>query len=390
MTEPETERAGMIAGNSGEPVRLENVSLCGITAEARQGPGEVSIWVRMAMDSDVPHFQIIVEGIVGALEGFLAAQGKSAPLRSANTILLVLRPDDSAELWVDTAARTTSVRVKRAMSGGSPVFERDIADITAMDFPLVDIGPKDRVVCIFRVNWRFGLFFHLDTENDLDRDRMRRVLGNLYRTLRYRHLYEITSDGDLLRVLADAGWFPFVEIMAEFKSLASAAKEGFDLAPAEVELLARFDKERLETMFTRWMTQPHFTSKEALLRSAINTYLTNEPAAVIKIVLTEIEGILAAAYRTAHGKSAKTNELIRFALETAAQQAGSTDTLLLPAVFGQYLANYTFANFDPLGPPGTAGSRHAVGHGAADTATYTQVRALQALLTLDQLSFYIN
>jgi hypothetical protein len=219
---------------------------------------------------------------------------------------------------------------------------------------------------------------------------MRRVLGNLYRTLRYRHLYEITSDSDLLKTLADAGWFPFIEIMAEFKSLASAAKEGFDLAPAEVELLARFDKERLEAMFERWMTRPHFAAKETLLRSAINTYLANEPAAVIKIVLTEIEGILAAAYRATHGKSAKTKTLIQFALEAAAQRAGATDTLFFPAVFGQYLVHYTFADFDPSGPLGSAGSRHAVGHGAADATTYTQTRALQALLTLDQLSFYIN
>jgi hypothetical protein len=33
-------------------------------------------------------------------------------------------------------------------------------------------------------------------------------------------------------------------------------------------------------------------------------------------------------------------------------------------------------------------ARHAVGHGAALAESYTLVRALQALLTLDQLAFY--
>jgi hypothetical protein len=60
----------------------------------------------------------------------------------------------------------------------------------------------------------------------------------------------------------------------------------------------------------------------------------------------------------------------------------------LPAAFARYLAAYTFANFDPTGPLGTAGSRHAIGHGAEDAGSYTQARALQALLTLDQIAFY--
>ncbi|MDP1948909.1 MAG: hypothetical protein Q8L77_15565 [Nitrospirota bacterium] len=37
---------------------------------------------------------------------------------------------------------------------------------------------------------------------------------------------------------------------------------------------------------------------------------------------------------------------------------------------------------------GTAGSRRAVGHGAAPRESYTMPRALQAILTLDQLDFY--
>jgi hypothetical protein len=381
-------RPGTLASNLGDPILLTNVNLCGVTAEAKQGPGEIDVWVRMAIDSDTPHFQIIVEGLVSAIEGCLSAAGKSAQLRSANQILLVIRSDDTAELWVDTAAQTQNITLKRSMTGGSPIFERDIADVTGVDFPLVEIGPDDRVVCIFRVNWRFGLFFHLDTDSKLDRDVMKRVLGDLYRTLRYRHLYEITSDGDLLKKLSRAGWFPFVEILSEFRDLAGAAQNNFDLKPAEDALLARFNKARLDAMLARWMSKPHYADKEPLLRSAINTYLASEPTATIKIVLTEIEGILAAAHRAAHGTSAKTKTLIKFALEAAAQKAGAANTLLFPAVFGQYLAEYTFADFDPNGPLGSAGSRHAVGHGAADSASYTQVRALQALLTLDQLSFY--
>ncbi|MFJ5487097.1 hypothetical protein ACIKTA_05425 [Hansschlegelia beijingensis] len=47
-----------------------------------------------------------------------------------------------------------------------------------------------------------------------------------------------------------------------------------------------------------------------------------------------------------------------------------------------------FARFDPVARNGKARSRHAVGHGAAASDSYTQTAALQTLLTLDQISIY--
>jgi hypothetical protein len=104
--------------------------------------------------------------------------------------------------------------------------------------------------------------------------------------------------------------------------------------------------------------------------------------------LTEIEGILGNAYRKVHGRGAKITTLLEFAVASAEAKAGQPNTLLFPAAFADYLKSYTFANFDPAASPGSAGSRHAVGHGAAAAETYTMTRALQALLTLDQLAFY--
>jgi len=62
--------------------------------------------------------------------------------------------------------------------------------------------------------------------------------------------------------------------------------------------------------------------------------------------------------------------------------------MLFPQAFGRYIRQYTFATFDPDSQTGVAGSRHAVGHGAASQESYTMARALQAMLTLDQFAFY--
>ena len=141
-------------------------------------------------------------------------------------------------------------------------------------------------------------------------------------------------------------------------------------------------------MFSRWMIKPHFASKETILQSAIKSFLSNEPIACLKIILTEIEGILSEAYIKINGKSAKIDTLLAFAIDCAQSQAGANNTLLLPASFARYLDQHTFANFDPITKTGHAGSRHAVGHGAAGAESYTTSRALQAILTLDQLAFY--
>lgn len=124
------------------------------------------------------------------------------------------------------------------------------------------------------------------------------------------------------------------------------------------------------------------------MRSAINSFTSGDAVPVLKIVLTEIEGILNEAYRKIHGQSAKIKVLLAFAVSSAEAKAGRPDTLLFPTAFAEYLQQHTFANFDPSTSCGSAGSRHAVGHGHAAVETYTLVRALQALLTLDQLAFY--
>jgi hypothetical protein len=138
----------------------------------------------------------------------------------------------------------------------------------------------------------------------------------------------------------------------------------------------------------RWIARPHLASREKLLAAAVAAFNRVDPIAVIKILLTEIEGILADAHRATHGKGAKIKALLKFAIASAEQKSGGPNTLLLPEAFARYLSAYTFANFDPRGSVGTAGSRHAVGHGAAAADSYTMTRALQALLTLDQIAFY--
>lgn len=388
----ESTPGGIGVRNLGKPLRFTDVEpLAGVVAEPARVGQEAKIWTQLAIDSDAPLFHRLVDNLDGVIRHMAERAGHVVNLRRAETVLLVMKPDKTAELWVDAAAVAMQCRVKRALKAGAVIFESDIADVTGMTFPFVTIGEKDCVLCLFREGWSFGLAFDFNPSGHLDLDGFSSSLGTLYRTLRYRHLYQAVNDPSIFGPLKGAGWFPFVEIItSEFRDLAVHVEAGFDIAEIEAKVVAAFDPSRLSYLFERWVVKPHFSARAALLKEAIEAFTEQKPASTIKIILTEIEGVLNDAYKAAHGgRGAKSKELLAFAQTSAEQRAGRPDTLLFfPAAFGRYLADHTFANFDPIAQTGIAGSRHAVCHGAAAQDSYTMTRALQAILTLDQLAFY--
>jgi len=377
--------------NVGEPLRFANFDpLAGFSAESAQRGQMIKVWTRLALTSDGPLFHRIVENLDGVVSQAARQAGMAVRLSGADMVLLIVKADNTAELWLDTAAVSLRCLAKRSIAAGTAVFENDIADVTGVTFPCVKIEPTDKVLCLFREGWSFGLAFDFNPDGKLDVEEFSSTLGTLYRQLRFRHLYQAVGDTSIFDRLVASGWFPFAEIItAEFRELMDHCAAGFDMAEMENKVVSRFDDARLRRIFERWVAKPHFAGKAVILEEAIEAFVQKKPIAVIKILLTEIEGVLNDAYRAVHGgRGAKLKELIAFAEASATQRAGGNNTLLFPTAFGHYLKSHTFASFDPVSQTGTAGSRHAVGHGAAAEKSYTMAKALQAILTLDQLAFY--
>ncbi len=346
----------------------------------------------MALTSDQDLFQKIIGNIAGVIEHAANQVGAHPRLSRAQNVFLVLRPDHSGELWVDTAAMTTYHAIKRpgTILAGTVIFENDIADLTGLWFPRVEVGPKDRILAIVREGWRFALYFDFNPDGELAIEEAKRALGTLYRRMRYADLYASLAHEPTFSGMVGAGWFPFLELgIVEIRVLLGTIEADFPLDEAEQNLISAFDEIRLERMFSRWMERSHLKDRETILRPAINAFKNSEPVTVIKIILSEIEGVMSDAYFQVHGERPyRSNKLPHFMIEQAEQRAGGKDTLFFPVEFGQYLKDYTYADFKP-DDIGTAGSRHAVSHGRVAGDEYTMARALQALLTLDQLAFYI-
>lgn len=241
---------GMMVGNSGKPILLTGFKIAGISAESAKPPDKVKVWTRLALTSDDQLFHRVVEQF-GAIIADLAQQaGKWVNLKRADVILLVIKPDDSAELWVDTAALSLNVITKYPKAPGMAVFESDIADVVGMSFPLVEINPADRIFCLFREDWRFALFFDFNRNGLRSLEEVSKILANLYRNLKYRHLYDAVANENVMGQLFQAGWFPFVEIIGdEFQQFVNSCEAGFDLKDAETALVAKFTPEPRGVVF---------------------------------------------------------------------------------------------------------------------------------------------
>ncbi|HLP98657.1 MAG TPA: hypothetical protein VK149_09450 [Sideroxyarcus sp.] len=103
--------------NIGEPLRFSHVEpLVGFAAGAAQEGQVVKVWTKLALTSDVPLFHRLVENFANAINHMAQQKGVGVNLRRADTVLLVIKPDACAELWVDTAAVTIRCAVKRALA----------------------------------------------------------------------------------------------------------------------------------------------------------------------------------------------------------------------------------------------------------------------------------
>ena len=241
----------------------------------------------------------------------------------------------------------------------------------------------------FVMNGVLEFFFDFNHEGNFSITDMERDLTTLFRRMRFADIYDALDDDNILELIFKSGWFPFAEFSSdEFKQLVE-----FDISDpmfkhVEEKIFRAFDVDRLDKMFSRWIGKPHFAGKKQLLHSAISSFHSKNFIATIKIIQTEIEGIISEYHYNAHGKRVGTNKLIKSVINSAEEKVGQRGTLLFPEIFEDYLKSNTFINFNPYGKTGRANSRHAVAHGRAESDTYTQVVALQALLTLDQVAFY--
>jgi hypothetical protein len=373
------------------PIKLADIRVNGFAAACAYAGEQLPVLTRAELISDQPEFHIYMREITNLLEGHVRkATGGHLQVEQIAAFVLVTHEEGTAELYLQQIPRVVEMLSKRAIAAGEMVYLSSIADVRRLRIPGLALQPKDGVIICFKVGWKFALFFDLGPGRSIGVDAMERSLGSLYRYLTFEAVYAALGDPVLVERLTRSGWFPFIEILGgEFERLLKAYQLNFDVAGQEELLLKAFDVARIDAIAKGWSKNPRLAGRMAILEPALRAFKECEPVASLKIILTEIEGIIQEAHIAELGKGAPIKKLLEYAAEKGVKKTGSDTSLFFPKPFLEYLSNYTYAHFDPKNPQKDVMSRHSVGHGGADATAYTPQRALQAILTLDQIAFYL-
>ncbi len=316
-------------------------------------------------------------------------------LENLNKVLTVIR-EKKAYIYKNYPMVLES-RLKEDVKAHRVVFENQVLDILGVKFRdavfNLDIKDGDKFLWLFRDGWSFGLYF--DFSGKMKVDDLWGELGTCYRKIRYYSLYSFLSTENNFDRLLARGWFPFAQILgSEFDQLRWSLDhdDTKEITITENNVIKSFTRERIDKFTGYWWRNEIFRKKRELLTAGINAYLRADADGIINCIKTltsEIEGIIRLDYHRTKGKAPTTRELKDYILAQGQSKFSTPDSRGFPGLFFKYLEDVLFRGFD-VDKNDVELSRHSVDHGVAAPEKYTKVRALQLILVLDQIHFYLG
>lgn len=369
--------------------RLGEFKLAGFSMNNALAGEQVQILTRAVLFSDNPFFHHCMRGFSHEVDTKLRSLGISKQLSHASSFAIVIDPDFTATLYFDCLDVTLEMAAKRAVEKGEVVFSNDIGDIYRGAIRYPKIGPDQHFIICLRHEWKFLLIFDLTPEKPHALEALENSIGFGMRRLMFETLYEAVADERLLTAMIAKGWFPFNELIgAEFDDLQRAIANDFNLEAIEAGLVEKFDFGRTSRLLERWWSNPQYGARRDLLSEGVALFLEGRHISSIKTLLTEIEGILRERHVPRSPGRQSIDKVLAVAFDEVLKFAGP-DTIYFPNQFIEYLRTSVFGPFDP-DQPATFATRNTVGHGHAIGEAYTAVRALQAILVLDQINRYLT
>lgn len=310
---------------------------------------------------------------------------------SINNCLILISGENSAKVYINIPTVMNIIARKR-IEAGDPVTREHIADIReiVLTDPEVEEASYLGIIYIFSVGWRRGLYYSLASTikgepTIVGNSNMKTLFASFYAYMIFPEIYRIFPE--IKEELIRNGWFPFIRILGRnFDSLCEAIKHDFPLSDISLEIVDSFDKQSFNDMFNAWMKKDLFRNHKTIIRKGIDEFLEGDYISSIHILYPRIEGLMRHIYLGEEEKVSSINLAKKIA--SIGKQKTNEFGLFLPDDFKEYLQRFYFSSFD-LEKGDINLSRHSLAHGVAKESDFNKIRAFQAILILDQISFYI-
>jgi hypothetical protein len=365
-------------------IRLDKLP-CGVSAESTFGPGEITVRTREFVTSQDGSL------LTDRLEGFpdealnKLPNGWTIPRAIIDHLLIIVRRDRTAIVYLNELDLRTSVRTKRALKAGEPIGRDDIADIVKLDLG-VRVAPDTGVVLVLSAGWRKALFYDfgpLHPDNQIERTfDLELLAAQMYSELLFQELHRI-SDVAWDR-LFEQRWFPFRSLTTDLiRQLISHATEGWPITSLMPKVVEE-TRARCDGLVIAIAANSMLANHHLVLKNAIGRYLERDFVSCVSILFTRIEGIL----RELCTVAAPDRPTTQANLASVVAQSANESSPLLPHRFEDYLRRVYFASFDP-GATSKFASRNSVGHGIAAADAFSEEAATIGVLILEHLLYHL-
>lgn len=332
------------------------------------------------------------QALIQRLEGFandvlaLLPRGQCPIPSQIDHMLVVVRTDHSATVYLNELSIVGHVRASRAIKKGEAVTCDDISDIIALDLG-VDIPADAGFMVLLSHGWRRGLFYDwrplIQGCGSPRAEDLRVVFAQIHSHLLFQEFHSLT-EADWRGFFAEQ-WFPFKSLKRDtLLKMRGHVQSGWsidEVLPEIVEHVRASAALWVETWRKDVVLSPHIE----VLERGVQRFLDGDYMSTTHLIYPRIEGIIRNDMRST-GERATQSSMAERAGQSLVHMPKS---LLLPKHFVRYLKEVYFANFDPKAT-GVSVSRNSVGHGVASTKECNEKAAVIGLLIARHLSLCLS
>lgn len=305
-----------------------------------------------------------------------------------DNLLLIFRQDKSAILYLNEVIPRLLVRANRSIKAGESIFHDDVIDVARLKFQDgIEIPEDCGFFYLFSIGWRKGLYYDVGPLHGESRSYdVSRMLASVHTYLSFFHLFQ-ASEAEWQSLLNNS-WFPFRSLSRPtVETMFWHARNNRNYEQLTEVVSVDFEK-KLQRCLAYWRNNQYGGPHIAFLEKAVAHYQQSDYISACGLLYPQMEGLMRSFY-SAQGLNGKRSQVeLIDALVIPHQKSSHSLSILLPEQFCRFLETVQFRGFDPINPVGV--SRHTISHGVVNASELDKKAALVALLTIDQLFYYMH